>query len=45
MVCFGSWPMEGLGISSGVLESSLAVLEEEWLEDGVSSPEAFSLGQ
>ena len=32
-------------ISFGVSESSLPVLEEEGLEDGVSSPEAFSLGQ
>lgn len=44
-VCFGSWTMEGLEVSSGVLESLLSVLEKEWLEDGVSSPEAFSLGQ
>ena len=29
----------------GVLESSLSVLEEKWLEDGVSSLEALSLGQ
>ena len=44
-VCFGSWTMEGLEVSSGVLESLISVLEKEWLEDGVSSPEAFSLGQ
>ena len=34
----------GVAISLGVLESSLPVLEEEGLEDGVSSLEAFSLG-
>ena len=33
----------GVAISLGVLESSLPVLEEEGLEDGVSSLEAFSL--
>ena len=31
-------------ISFGVSESSLPVLEEEGLEDGVSSLEVFSLG-
>ena len=31
-------------IFCGVLESSFSVLEEEGLDDGVSSPEAFSLG-
>ena len=35
----------GVAISLGVLESSLPVLEEEGLEDGVSSPEAFSPGR
>ena len=34
----------GMEISFGVLESSLPVLEEEGLENGVSSPEAFSPG-
>ena len=34
----------GVAISLGVLESSLPVLEEEGLEDGVSSLEVFSLG-
>ena len=34
----------GVEISFGVLESSLSVLEEEGLEDGVSSLEAFSPG-
>ena len=34
----------GVAISFGVLESSLPVLEEEGLEDGVSSLEVFSLG-
>ena len=32
-------------ISFGVLESSLSVLEEEGLEDRVSSLEAFFLGR
>ena len=36
----GGW----MEISFGVSESSLPVLEEEGLEDGVSSLEAFSLG-
>ena len=36
----GGW----MEISFGVSESSLHVLEEEGLEDGVSSLEAFSLG-
>ena len=45
-VCFGYWPMEGgVEISFGVLESSFSVLEEEGLEDGVSSLEVFSPGQ
>ena len=35
----------GVAISLGVLESSLPVLEEEGLEDGVLSPEAFYPGQ
>ena len=35
----------GVEISFGVSESSIPVLEEEGLEDGVSSPEVFSLGQ
>lgn len=35
---------QGLEISFGVLESSFPVLEEEGLEDGVSSPGASSLG-
>ena len=35
----GRW--RGVEISLGVLESSLFVLEEEGLEVGVSSPEAF----
>ena len=34
----------GMEISFGVLESSLPVLEDEGLENGVSSPEAFSPG-
>ena len=38
----GRW--RGMEISLGVLESSPSVLEEEGLEDGVSSLEAFSLG-
>ena len=32
-------------ISFGVLESSFSVLEEEGLEEGVSSLEVFSPGQ
>ena len=32
-------------ITFGVSETSLPVLEEEGLEDGVSSLEAFSLGR
>ena len=39
----GRW--RGLEISLGVLESSPSVSEEEGLEDGVSSPEAFSPGR
>ena len=39
----GRW--RGLEISLGVLESSPSVLEEEGLEDGVLSPEAFYPGQ
>ena len=39
----GWW--RGLEISFGVLESSPLVLEEEGLEDGVSSLEVSSLGQ
>ena len=35
----------GVEISFGVSESSIPVLEEEGLEDGVSSLEVFSLGQ
>ena len=38
----GRW--RGVEISLGVLESSLFVLEEEGLEVGVSSPEAFGGG-
>ena len=39
----GRW--RGLEISFGVLESSPPVLEEEGLEDGVSSLEVSSLGR
>ena len=39
----GRW--RGMEISLGVLESSPSVLEEEGLEDGVLSPEAFYPGQ
>ena len=39
----GRW--RGLEISFGVLKSSPPVLEEEGLEDGVSSLEVSSLGR
>ena len=35
----------GVEISFGFSESSLPVLKEEGLENGVSSPEAFSPGR
>ena len=43
MFALGPGRWRGLEISSGVLESLLPVLEEEGLEDGVSSLEVYSL--
>ena len=45
MFALGPGRWRGFEISSGVLESLLPVLEEEGLEDGVSSLEVSSLGR